>query len=112
MSVAEFRIYMKPDEWTLNLKRNRLQARDGGGACRASCSLQKGIEWLARLIIGRGWGGTLAENHDVSFKLKRTWPLPAYNGPVSESIMAARNKDRDAGYRMWASTLPAPDDCI
>lgn len=35
-----------------------------------------------------------------------------YNGPVSESIIAARNRDREAGYKIWASTLPAPADCI
>ena len=34
-----------------------------------------------------------------------------YNGPVSESMIAARNRGFEAGYRIWASTLPAPADC-
>jgi hypothetical protein len=33
-----------------------------------------------------------------------------HNGPVDESMIAARKSDRDAGNRTWASTLPAPAD--
>ena len=46
------------------------------------------------------------------FQLLREANISAtYNGPVSESMIAARNRDREAGYNIWASTLPAPADC-
>jgi hypothetical protein len=65
----------KAKEQIVNLKRNRLQARKGVGAHRASCSLQQGIKWHAWFIVCRGWGGTLAGNHNFSVKLEERLTL-------------------------------------
>jgi hypothetical protein len=94
----------------MNLRWNGFQAFDGSGICRASCGLQKGIEWFSRLVISRGWWGTLARTIFFRITLKGQLCFRTHNGPVGESMIAARNSDRGAGNRTWASTLPAPAD--
>jgi hypothetical protein len=65
------------------------------------------------VLADRTWkvaGSSCWESH---LQLQQEANISAtYNGPVSESMIAARNRDREAGYKIWASTLPAPADCI
>ena len=94
----------------IDLRWNSLQTRDGGAICGTSCGLQKGVKWFARFIVSRGWWRTLARNHFFSITLQESTCFRAHNGPVDESMIAARKSGRDAGNRICASTLPAPAD--
>lgn len=57
-----------------------------------------------------GGGELLLETIFFEHYLLRVNVFRTHNGPVGESMIAARKSGRDAGNRIWASTLPAPAD--